>query len=111
MMATVEEFEQIDMRVGRVVHVEDFPRAKKPSYRVQIDFGPEVGTKWSSVAAKREYTPQEMLGRLVVGVINFPPRNIAGFNSEVLLLGVPTEEGSLSLLQPSRPAAIGGRVY
>ncbi len=108
---TYEDFEKVDIRVGKIAHVEDFARARKPSYRVQVDFGPEIGMKWSSVAARQEYTREEMLGRLVVAVVNFPPKNIAGFMSEVLVLGVPHEDGSLSLLQPSRPAKLGGRAY
>ena len=111
MTISFEEFLKIDMRVGKIIHVEDFPRAKKPTYKVQVDFGPEVGTKWSSVQAAREYTQGEMLERLVVGVINFPPKNIAGFMSEVLILGVPADDGSLSLLLPSRGGKIGTKVY
>ena len=106
-----DDFEKIDIRVGRIVEVLDFPRARKPSYKVKIDFGPDVGMKWSSVGAKQEYREQDMQGRLVVGVVNFPPKNIAGFLSEALVLGVPAEDGSLSLLQPCRPAKIGGKVY
>lgn len=106
-----DDFLKVDIRAGRIVEVEQFPRARTPSYRVQVDFGEEVGRKWSSVAAKREYTEKEMSGRLVLGIVNLPPRNIAGFISEVLLLGVPAEDGSLSLLEPSRGAKIGTRVY
>lgn len=106
-----EDFKKVDIRAGKVIQVEPFTRARTPSYKVQVDFGPEIGIKWSSVGAAREYTPEEMLGRLVVGVVNLPPRNIAGFMSEVLIVGVPTEDGSLSLLEPSKPAKIGGRLY
>ncbi len=106
-----EDFEKVDIRVGVIAKVEDFPRARRPSYRVEVDFGPEIGRRWSSVGAKREYTPEAMLGRQVVAVVNFPPKNIAGFLSEVLILGVPAEDGSLVLLQPSRPAQLGGRMY
>ena len=108
---TFADFEKVDVRVGKIVTVEEFSRARQPSYRVQVDFGPEIGLKHSSVGARREYTSQEMLGRQVLAVVNFPPKNIAGFMSEVLILGVPAEDGSLSLLQPSRPAKLGGRVY
>ncbi len=112
MTATWEDFERIDMRVGTVIEVNDFERARKPSYQVTVDFGPEIGIRRSSVQAKREYQPEELLHRQVVGVVNFAPKNIAGFQSEVLLLGVPAEDGSLSLLEPSRrPARVGGRVY
>ena len=112
MSITYDEFAKVDMRVGVVTHVEDFERARKPTYKLQVDFGPEIGEKWSSAQARQEYAKEELLGRHVIGVVNMPPKNIAGFTSEVLLLGVPAEDGSLSLLEPSRrPAQIGGRVY
>jgi tRNA-binding protein len=111
MEITYEDFEKVEMRVGEVVRVEEFPKARNPSYRLQIDFGPEIGTRWSSAAVRREYKPEEMLGRQVVAVVNFAPKNIAGFMSEVLVLGVPDKEGGVSLLQPSRPGVPGGRVY
>ncbi|HLI70694.1 MAG TPA: tRNA-binding protein [Ktedonobacteraceae bacterium] len=110
-MITYDDFSKIDVRVGKIIAVEDFTRAHKPAYKVQIDFGPEIGVKWSSVQAKRDYTKEEMLGRQVVGVVNFPPKNIAGFMSEVLILGVPAEDGGLSLLVPGRPARLGSRMY
>ncbi len=109
---TYEDFSKVDMRVGEIIQIEDFERAHKPSYRVRVNFGSEVGIKWSSVQAKNEYTKKELIGKQVIGIVNFPPKNIAGFMSEVLLLGVPAEDGSLSLLEPSRrPAQLGGRVY
>jgi|SRR5450759_1901597 len=110
-MISYDDFVKVDMRVGKVIEVEDFDRAKKPTYKVKVDFGPEVGIKISSVQAKREYTKEEMTNMFVIGVVNFPPKNIAGFMSEVLILGVPAEDGSLSLLVPSREAKIGGHVY
>jgi len=110
-MATYEDFTKLDVRAGKIVHVEDFDRARKPTYKVQVDFGPELGTKWSSVQAKREYDREQLLGMVVVGVVNFPAKNIAGFMSEVLILGVPAEDGSLSVLTPSRGAVLGGQVY
>lgn len=110
-MVTFDEFMKIEIRAGRVIDVVEFERARKPTYKVQVDFGPEVGIKWSSLQAKAEYTREEMLGRFVVAVVNFPPKNIAGFMSEALVLGVPAEDGSLSILEPSRGARLGGRVY
>lgn len=110
-MISYDDFSHVDIRVGKIVFVEDFARARKPTYKVRVDFGSEIGLKWSSVQAKREYTPEEMLGRQVLGVVNFAPKNIAGFMSEVLILGVPAEDGSLSLLMPSRPAQLGSRIY
>jgi tRNA-binding protein len=106
-----DDFAKVDMRVGIIVHAEDFPRARNPSYKVQVDFGAEIGVKWSSVQAKRDYTLEELLGRQVIGVVNFPPKNIAGFQSEALLLGVIAEDSGLSLLMPDREAKIGTRVY
>jgi tRNA-binding protein len=109
---TYDDFANVDMRVGVVTHVEDFERARKPTYKIKVDFGPELGEKWSSAQARREYTKDELLGRQVIGVVNLAPKNIAGFLSEVLLLGVQMDDGSLSLLEPSRrPATLGSRVY
>jgi tRNA-binding protein len=110
-MITYDDFLKVDVRVGKIIEVEDFDRAKKPTYKVKVDFGPEIGIKASSVQAKKEYTKEEMLNRQILGVVNFPPKNIAGFMSEVLILGVPAEDSSLSLLAPSRKAKIGGRIY
>ena len=109
---TYEDFAKVEMRVGKIIQVDDFNRAQNPSYKVKVDFGPDVEIKHSCVQAKREYTKEELLGRQVICVINIPPKNIAGFMSEVLILGVPVKDGSLSLLEPSRkPARIGGTVY
>jgi tRNA-binding protein len=110
-MISYDDFLKVDMRVGVIVQVEEFPKARNPSYKVQVDFGPEVGTKWSSVQAKRDYTIEELMGRQVIGVVNFPPKNIAGFQSEVLILGVDTAEGQLSLLRPVKEAQPGAMVY
>jgi tRNA-binding protein len=105
------DFDKVDMRTGLVTAVEEFPRARKPSYKVQVDFGPELGTRWSSAQAKHDYRADELVGRQLLAVVNLHPKNIAGFSSEALLLGVPAEDGGLSLLVPSRPAQLGGRVY
>ena len=109
---TYEEFRKVDVRVGEILEVLDFERARNPSYKVRVNFGPEIGEKWSSVQAKLAYSKEELTGRQVLAVVNFAPKNIAGFLSEVLILGVEKEDGSLSLLEPSRrPAVIGFRVY
>ena len=109
---TYDDFRRVDMRVGEIREVLDFERARNPSYKVRVDFGAEVGEKWSSVQAKLAYTKEELIGKQVIGVVNFPPKNIAGFLSEVLILGVEKSDGSLSLLEPSRrPAGVGFRVY
>jgi tRNA-binding protein len=109
-MATIEDFQRLDLRTGVILTVEDFPRARTPAYRVTVDFGPATGTKRSSIQATN-YNKDALVGMQVIGVVNLPPRNIAGFLSEALILGVPGEDGALALLTPSRPARIGGAVY
>ena len=112
MTITYDAFVAVDMRVGVITHVELFDEARTPAYKIRVDFGPEIGEKWSSAQARQVYTEAELLGRQVIGVVNLAPKNIAGFRSEVLLLGVQMEDGSLSLLEPSRrPARLGCRVY
>lgn len=108
--AAFDEFLRLDIRTGTIVEVEDFPRARNPSYRVTVDLGPEIGRKRSSVQATN-YPHDALLGMQVLCVVNFAPKNIAGFLSEVLLLGVPGVDGAIALLTPSRKAANGGRVY
>lgn len=105
-----EDFVKVDVRVGRITEVEDFPRAKKPAYKVTVDFGSEIGTRRSSVQATN-YSKSELEGMQVLGVVNLPPRNIAGFMSEVLVLGVETTDGKLSLLTPSLEAKLGSQMY
>lgn len=109
-MIDYEHFSNVDIRTGKITEVEDFPRAKNPSYKVRVDFGPEIGIKNSSVQATN-YTKEELLKMQVVGVVNMPVRNIAGFMSEVLLLGVKDEDGQLSLLTPSHEGKIGSQAY
>ena len=108
-MATIEDFEKIDMRVGRVVRVDDFPEARNPAWKLEIDFGPEVGVKRSSAQIKH-YPREQLEGRLVVGVVNFPPRRIAGFESEVLVLGALDDEKGVVLLRPDDDVALGDRI-
>ena len=109
-MATIEDFERIDMRVGRIVSVEEFPEARKPAWKLELDFGPELGPKRSS-AQIAHYSREELEGRLVLAVVNFPPRQIGPVRSEVLVLGVPDEEGRVTLLRPDADVPLGGRVY
>ena len=109
MQVTVDDFKKIEMRVGRVVAVDDFPEARNPSYRLTIDFGP-IGTRRSSAAVKRWYEKSELLGRLVVCVTNFPPRRIATFDSEVLTLGAVEQDGKVVLLMPDADAELGSPI-
>src|SRR3954447_8991867 len=108
-MATFEEFMQIDMRVGRVVSVDDFPEARNAAWKLEIDFGPEVGVKRSSAQIKH-YPREELEGRLVVGVVNFPPRRIATFDSKVLVLGAIDPEKGVVLLRPDEDVEPGDRI-
>jgi tRNA-binding protein len=111
-MATVEDFSEFDIRVGKIMQVDDFPEARKPAYRLTIDFGPEIGIKHSSAQLVSRYTKDRLAGMLVLGVVNFPPRRVGSFISEVLTLGVPADDGGCILVVPSEPGAvIGGKLY
>jgi len=109
-MISYSDFEKVDMRVGKIVEVEDFPQARKPAYKLTIDFGPEIGIKRSS-AQVTNYSKEELLGKLVMGVVNFPARQIGPFFSEVLTLGVPDGDGNVILLSPTREVPVGGRMF
>ena len=109
-MIDFDDFLKVDIRVGRVTRVEDFPEARKPAWKLFIDFGPELGEKRSS-AQITNYTREELEGSLVVAVVNFPPRQIGPVKSEVLVLGVPDEEGRVILLRPTHDVPIGGRMF
>jgi tRNA-binding protein len=108
---TVEDFEKVDIRVGRVLSVELLEGARKPAYKLRIDFGPQIGVKQSSAQLTVLYRAEELIGRLVMGVVNFPPRRIAGFRSEVLTLGVADASGAVILLAPDRDAPLGARMF
>jgi tRNA-binding protein len=107
--ATFDDFLKLDMRVGRILEVEEFPEARVPAWKLTVDFGPEIGTKRSS-AQITHYTREALLGRLVVGVVNFPPKRIAGFPSEVLVLGALDEQKGVVLLQPDDDVELGSRI-
>ncbi len=110
-MATIDDFGKLDIRVGKITDVQDFPEARKPAYKLTIDFGPEIGVKKSSAQIVTNYTKEDLSGRLVLAVVNFPPRQIGTFMSEVLTLGVPDAAGQVILIQPSKDVPLGGRLY
>ena len=105
------DFEKVDIRVGTVITADDFPKARKPAYKLQIDFGAEIDLKKSSVQIVKHYSKEELLGKLVMGVVNFPIKQIGPFMSECLTLGVPDENGAVVLLAPTKEVPIGGRMF
>jgi tRNA-binding protein len=105
------EFERVDIRVGRIIDVQDFPEARKPAYRLRIDFGPDLGIRKSSAQVTKHYVKGDLVNRLVVAVVNFPPRQIGPFMSEVLTLGVPDADGAVVLLTPECDVPLGGRMF
>jgi tRNA-binding protein len=106
-----ERFLAVDIRVGRVVSAEPFPKARKPAYRLAIDFGPTIGVRRSSAQITERYTPEALVGRLVAAVVNLPPRRIGPFVSEVLTLGFPDESGAVVLIAPDADTPLGGRLF
>jgi tRNA-binding protein len=106
----IADFERVDMRVGRVLTAEPFPQARKPAYKLRIDFGP-LGVRRSSAQLTVHYQPEQLRGKLVIAVLNFPPRQIGPVRSEVLVLGVPDPQGAVVLLEPSVDVPLGGRVF
>ena len=109
MTIAVADFQRVEMRIGKVIDVQDFPEARNPSYKLRIDFGP-IGTKASSAAVQRWYRKEELLGRSVVAVTNFPPRQIGPFKSEVLCLGAVQSDGRVVLLRPDLEGELGARI-
>lgn len=110
-MISYDEFEKVDIRVGKVVKVEDFPEAKVASYRMEIDFGPEIGVKKSCGRYPQNYKKDDLAGRLVCGVVNFPPKQIGPAVSEVLVLGFADENGNAVFITPEREVPLGGKLY
>ena len=105
------DFQKVDIRVGRITRAEPYPEARKPAIKLWVDFGPEIGEKKSSAQITVHYTPQDLPGRLVLGVVNFPPRQIGKFMSEVLVLGAPDDAGEVVLLTPDKDVPVGGRMF
>ncbi|MGA2043914.1 MAG: tRNA-binding protein [Roseiarcus sp.] len=106
-----DDFLKVDIRLGTIVEAQPFPQARKPAYRLTIDFGPAIGLKKSSAQITRHYRPETLVGRQVAAVVNFPPRQIGPFMSEVLTLGFPDADGEVVLIAPSQPAPDGGRLF
>ena len=111
MTITYTDFERVDIRIGRIVRVDPFPEARKPAYKLVIDFGGEIGMKKSSAQATNHYRPEALQGRLVLAVVNFPPKQIGPYMSEVLTLGVPGADGAVVLVGPDRDVPLGGRLF
>ncbi len=106
-----DDFLKVDVRVGTITRVEPFPEARKPAYKLYVDFGPEIGERKSSAQVTRHYTAAELVGRQVAAVINFPPRQVGPFRSEILVLGFPDADGEVVMVEPDRPVPNGGRLY
>jgi tRNA-binding protein len=111
LMIDFADFDKVDVRVGRIVHAEEFPEARKPAYRLTIDFGAEMGTKRSSAQLTKRYRREELEGRLVLAVVNLAPRRIGPFLSEVLTLGVPDHDGAVVLIRPDADVPLGARLF
>ncbi len=109
-MATIDDFKKLDIRVGKIIEVLDFPEAKKPAYKLKIDFGKEIGIKNSSAQITKNYTKEQLKGKLILAVVNFPPRKVGPFVSEVLTLGVPDKNNETILVEPGKDVEIGGNL-
>ena len=111
MTITYDDFAKVDIRVGRITRAEPYPEARKPAIKLWVDFGGEIGERKSSAQITRHYTPEGLIGRQVLGVVNFPPRQISKFVSEVLVLGLPDEAGDVVLIGPGHDVPLGGKLF
>lgn len=105
------DFEKVDIRIGRIVDVQDFPEARKPAYKIWVDFGPGLGIKKTSAQVTQNYNHEALKGKLVAAVVNFPPRQIGKYMSEILVLGFPDADGNVTLITPDKDVPLGGRLY
>jgi tRNA-binding protein len=110
-LISFDDFEKVDIRIGTIIEVEPFPQARKPAFKLKIDFGEKIGVKKSSAQITKHYSPETLLGRQVAAVVNFPPRQVGPFMSEVLTLGFPDEEGGVVLIGPSLKVPNGGKLF
>lgn len=110
-MISYDDFTKVDIRVGRIIQAEPFPQARKPAIKLWVDFGGDIGVKKSSAQITRHYTPDALIGRQVLAVVNFPPRQIGPVMSEVLVLGVPDPDGEVVLIGPGHEVPLGGRLF
>lgn len=110
-MATIEDFQKLDIRVGKIIEVEDFPEARKPMYKLKIDFEVEIGIKQSCAQLTQNYTKDQLIGKIILAVVNLPPRKIGPAVSEVLTLGVPDANGNCVLVAPDLDSPIGSKLY
>lgn len=111
MTISFDDFLKVDIRAGRVVRAEPYPEARKPSIKLWVDFGPGIGERKSSAQITRHYEPEELIGKQVLAVVNFPPRQIGKFMSEVLVLGLPDDDGEVVLITPDKEVPLGGRMF
>lgn len=110
-MITYQDFEKVDIRVGEIISAEDFPEAKKPAYKLTIDFGKEIGVRKSSVQITKHYAKEELIGKQIIGVVNFPSKQIGPFISETLTLGLPDGDGGVVLLTSTKNVPKGGKMF